>query len=77
MDVLARSRNKHICLGFCLKPSIGPSYRKVLSISERGVCPRGLFCPWARWDRGLAKFRNCSGVVGVGVVCSNILLDFM
>ena len=30
MDVMARSRNKHICLGFCLKPSIGPSYRKVL-----------------------------------------------
>ena len=30
MDVMARSRNKQICLGVCLKPSIGPSYRKVL-----------------------------------------------
>ena len=28
-------------------------------MSERGVCPRGIFYPWVRWDRGLANFRNC------------------
>ena len=26
--------------------------------SEWGVCPHGLFCPWARWDGGLANFKN-------------------
>ena len=29
------------------------------NLSERGVCPRGIFYPWVRWDRGLANFRNC------------------
>ena len=48
MDVLARNRNKHSCLGFCLKPSIGSSYRKVLSLStyrSEGFARAAYFVP--------------------------------
>ena len=68
MDVMARSRKKHICLGFCLKPSIGASYRKVRSLHRSEGFPRAAyFVPGRRWDGGLAKFRNCSGI-GAGTV---------